>query len=287
VDHKYEPDVVVLNPKKSPIFEITGFEFSESNSHTATDDKGKGLSIRFPRVTRIRDDKKYKDATSLTELRVLVKTSRENPGAMMGKKRKASEDAKDAPVEKKKKTAPPKPKPKISDYKAKSDDAPKKKKRKLDSKATSPPKKKKKLAKDPRKKCRHGLKCYRRKLEHFEEYRHDDFVADEDYSFEPDFKIASVIRLEEWHDLQKVKKASLEEAAKQEETKMYDKVDEDFQLACKKAKQEYEEALKKLEAEKELAHAKANGDFRQEMDKLGKLWSLVEKKYDELNEDLS
>ncbi len=55
-----EPDWIVSNPKKSPIFEITGFEFSESKSHTATDWNGVGVSIRFPRVTKIRDDKKYK-----------------------------------------------------------------------------------------------------------------------------------------------------------------------------------------------------------------------------------
>eukprot|EP00492_Amphilonche_elongata_P002882 TRINITY_DN3163_c0_g1_i1.p1 TRINITY_DN3163_c0_g1~~TRINITY_DN3163_c0_g1_i1.p1 ORF type:complete len:155 (-),score=33.81 TRINITY_DN3163_c0_g1_i1:187-651(-) len=32
VNNKVEPDVIVLNPKKSPVFEITGFEFSESNT---------------------------------------------------------------------------------------------------------------------------------------------------------------------------------------------------------------------------------------------------------------
>ena len=71
-----EPDWIVKNPKKSPIFEISGFEFSNSKVHTATDEDGQGFSIRFPRITRIRDDKKYKDATSLSELRALIKVSR-------------------------------------------------------------------------------------------------------------------------------------------------------------------------------------------------------------------
>lgn len=60
------PDFVVKDPKKSPVWELTGAEFSKSDVHTAD-----GISIRFPRVTRIRDDKSWKEATSLQRLRVL------------------------------------------------------------------------------------------------------------------------------------------------------------------------------------------------------------------------
>merc|ERR1712154_241559 len=85
VTKSLEPDWIVRNPKKSPIFEITGFEFSESKVHTATDRNGKGFSIRFPRITKVRDDKKYKDATNILELRELIETSRNNPLEMREK----------------------------------------------------------------------------------------------------------------------------------------------------------------------------------------------------------
>lgn len=51
--------------QKAPVWEITGAEFSKSTTHTAA-----GISIRFPRVTRIRDDKDWKTANDLPHLRV-------------------------------------------------------------------------------------------------------------------------------------------------------------------------------------------------------------------------
>jgi len=281
VDNKYEPDVVVLNPKKAPIFEITGFEYSESSSHTATDDKGKGLSIRFPRVTRIRDDKKYKDATSLQELRVLVKTSRENPGALMGKKRKASDSG---PPKKKQKVDPPKkkavpkpkPKPKISDGGAK--------KRKLED---SKPKKKRKLAHDPRPKCKYGADCFRRNLEHFEQFRHENLVADDDIDFEPECKIASVMRLEEWFDLQKVMKTSLKETAIQTEGDARAQAEVEEIKARENAKAEYEKKLEDIKKAKESALKEINRKYRQSMDQIGKFFKRVEERYEEYNEELS
>lgn len=59
------PDFVVKDPKKAPIWEITGAEFTKSENHTAD-----GISIRFPRVTKIRDDKEWEGATNLDELKV-------------------------------------------------------------------------------------------------------------------------------------------------------------------------------------------------------------------------
>lgn len=47
------------------MWEITGAEFSKSEMHTAD-----GISIRFPRMTRIRDDKDWKSATNLHQLKV-------------------------------------------------------------------------------------------------------------------------------------------------------------------------------------------------------------------------
>lgn len=55
----------VLFIQKAPVWEITGAEFSKSNVHTAD-----GISIRFPRVTRIRDDKDWKTANDLPHLKV-------------------------------------------------------------------------------------------------------------------------------------------------------------------------------------------------------------------------
>jgi len=45
------------------VWEITGAEFSKSEAHTAN-----GISIRFPRCTRMREDKSWKEATDLTRL---------------------------------------------------------------------------------------------------------------------------------------------------------------------------------------------------------------------------
>ena len=66
------PDFVATNPKKMPVWEITGAEFSKADQHTAD-----GISIRFPRITRMRDDKTWETATSLEELKHLFKVSKE------------------------------------------------------------------------------------------------------------------------------------------------------------------------------------------------------------------
>jgi len=67
------PDFVVEDPKQSQVWEITGAEFSKSDIHSANK-----TSIRFPRVTRIRNDKNWETATTLKELCKLAKTSRES-----------------------------------------------------------------------------------------------------------------------------------------------------------------------------------------------------------------
>ena len=49
----------------SPVWEISGAEFSKADIHTAD-----GISIRFPRVVRVRDDKSWQEATNLDQLKV-------------------------------------------------------------------------------------------------------------------------------------------------------------------------------------------------------------------------
>ncbi|XP_055982820.1 DNA ligase 3 [Sorex fumeus] len=68
----YYPDFIVPDPKKAAVWEITGAEFSKSEAHTAD-----GISIRFPRCTRIRDDKDWKTATNLPQLKELYQLSKE------------------------------------------------------------------------------------------------------------------------------------------------------------------------------------------------------------------
>ncbi|KAJ8275861.1 hypothetical protein COCON_G00076130 [Conger conger] len=68
----YYPDFIIRDPEKAPVWEITGAEFSKSEMHTAD-----GISIRFPRCTRIRDDKDWKSATNLIQLKELYRVSKE------------------------------------------------------------------------------------------------------------------------------------------------------------------------------------------------------------------
>jgi DNA ligase-3 len=59
------PDFVVRDPKISPIWEIMGAEFSKAEVHTAD-----GISIRFPRIAKVRDDKTWENATDVPRLKV-------------------------------------------------------------------------------------------------------------------------------------------------------------------------------------------------------------------------
>ncbi|KAF6094604.1 DNA ligase 3 [Phyllostomus discolor] len=72
VNKIYYPDFIVPDPKRAAVWEITGAEFSKSEAHTAD-----GISIRFPRCTRIRDDKDWKSATNLPQLKELYQLSKE------------------------------------------------------------------------------------------------------------------------------------------------------------------------------------------------------------------
>ncbi|XP_068157392.1 DNA ligase 3 [Drosophila tropicalis] len=67
------PDVLAVDPQKMPVWEITGAEFTKSEAHTAA-----GVSIRFPRITRLRSDKTSKDANDLPHLLDLYEASKKN-----------------------------------------------------------------------------------------------------------------------------------------------------------------------------------------------------------------
>nr|XP_032818001.1 DNA ligase 3 [Petromyzon marinus]XP_032818002.1 DNA ligase 3 [Petromyzon marinus]XP_032818003.1 DNA ligase 3 [Petromyzon marinus] len=77
INKTYFPDFVIRDPKKAPVWEITGAEFSKAEAHSAD-----GISIRFPRCTRMRDDKDWRSATTLQQLKELFKKSKENSDVM-------------------------------------------------------------------------------------------------------------------------------------------------------------------------------------------------------------
>ncbi|KPJ02421.1 DNA ligase 3 [Papilio xuthus] len=98
------PDFIAKDPKNQPVWEITGTELTKANLHTAD-----GISVRFPRVTRIRDDKDWKTATNLNELKELYKTSKEKTDVSL--LNKLAQTANDEPPEKKFKVSPSKVSP--------------------------------------------------------------------------------------------------------------------------------------------------------------------------------
>ena len=65
------PDMLARDPKEMPVWEICGAEFSKSDAHTAD-----GISIRFPRIAKQRNDKTFKEATNLAELKCLYESSK-------------------------------------------------------------------------------------------------------------------------------------------------------------------------------------------------------------------
>ncbi|CAG9863673.1 unnamed protein product [Phyllotreta striolata] len=103
------PDFVARDPKNQPVWEVTGAEFTQHDIHTAD-----GISIRFPRVTKIRHDKDWQTATNLQELKLLYSNSKENPDVSIllkgiedsdRPKRKHEDSEVDSPSPKKKKIA--------------------------------------------------------------------------------------------------------------------------------------------------------------------------------------
>ncbi|CAG5046293.1 unnamed protein product [Parnassius apollo] len=97
------PDFIAKDPKNQPVWEITGTELTKANLHTAD-----GISVRFPRVTRIRDDKGWKTATNLEELKELYKTSKEKTDVSLLNNLAATAAEDDEPPPKKLKNSPAK-----------------------------------------------------------------------------------------------------------------------------------------------------------------------------------
>lgn len=118
----YYPDFIIRDPKSAPVWEITGAEFSKSEMHTAD-----GISIRFPRMTRIRDDKDWQTATNLHQLRELFRISKENcdfqvsagPSGAKEERSSSGGDSPPPPAAPPQASAPPKRKSNTSTPKAK------------------------------------------------------------------------------------------------------------------------------------------------------------------------
>jgi DNA ligase-1 len=70
IEKAMEPDVY-YEPKI--VIEVTGAEITRSPAHVAGKDRGKGYALRFPRFLRIRPDKGPREATTVKEVRELVK----------------------------------------------------------------------------------------------------------------------------------------------------------------------------------------------------------------------
>ncbi|XP_066922731.1 DNA ligase 3-like [Clytia hemisphaerica] len=177
VDRGLVPDYVIADPKNSQIWEITGAEFSQSSTHTAD-----GISIRFPRVTRIRNDKDWKTATSLKRLKVLYKESKETtdvemPSTSTNTTKAKTEKKSPKKIKEEDQTSPAKKEKKLKRKSEEStstlkneveEDSSKKKKKKDDDDDNDGTTTKQKKA------CTFGEKCYRTKNgEHMKEYSHE------------------------------------------------------------------------------------------------------------------
>ncbi|ABY65754.1 DNA ligase [Orgyia leucostigma nucleopolyhedrovirus] len=66
------PDYVAVDPKRMPVWQIIGSQLTKSNSHTPD-----GVSVRFPRVSSVREDKNWRTASTLQQIRVLYETSQQ------------------------------------------------------------------------------------------------------------------------------------------------------------------------------------------------------------------
>jgi DNA ligase-3 len=146
------PDFVAEDPKNSPVWEISGAEFSQSNVHTAD-----GISIRFPRVTKIRDDKDWETATSLSRLKVLYKTSKEATDVKIPSSKSGGISSADSDNQEPMDTAGG-----VGDVVSDDDDD-----------APPPPKKKKKPV------CKYGVNCYQKNPDHLMNYSHPDREEEE------------------------------------------------------------------------------------------------------------
>jgi DNA ligase-3 len=105
-----------------PVWEITGAEFTNQGVHTAN-----GISIRFPRVTRIREDKDWETATNFRELQELFKKSAESIDYSLllssSSHKRSADDASDGSRSDYKQSSSPKKKKDIGRHKKYSDNS--------------------------------------------------------------------------------------------------------------------------------------------------------------------
>ncbi|EDV23892.1 uncharacterized protein TRIADDRAFT_57566 [Trichoplax adhaerens] len=144
------PDFIVTDPKTAPVWEITGAEFSQSTVHTAD-----GISIRFPRVTRIRDDKDWTNATNLDRLKTLYENSKDASDiadSLLGVKKEVDDEGECSSSSSPDKTVT---------RKRKVEELEKEKTTIADNKV---------ISKIP---CKYGPNCYRKNGEHLANYSHN------------------------------------------------------------------------------------------------------------------
>ena len=73
VTGQHRPHYVVTDPTKSVVWEVIGTEFTKNSAGQGSTS---GVSIRFPRLVRERDDKGIADANALSDLKALLALSR-------------------------------------------------------------------------------------------------------------------------------------------------------------------------------------------------------------------
>ncbi|EJD74156.1 DNA ligase [Loa loa] len=158
------PDFIVIDPKESPVWEIAGAEFTRSDNHTAS-----GISIRFPRVIKIRDDKNWETATSLQELERLFELSKpktdiestiDDTIPLYAASKNDAKDGKVLTARKRKRdavTENPKNDEEVAADNVKEDGA------------DSDEEVERKKAKIP---CKYGAQCYRKNVEHRKQFEH-------------------------------------------------------------------------------------------------------------------
>lgn len=71
IDRSLIPNALAIDPFEMPVVEVMAAEFTDSDVHTAN-----SISMRFPRIVKIRDDKSPKEATTLKELMHLYEESK-------------------------------------------------------------------------------------------------------------------------------------------------------------------------------------------------------------------
>nr|XP_012555297.2 DNA ligase 3 isoform X1 [Hydra vulgaris]XP_047138476.1 DNA ligase 3 isoform X1 [Hydra vulgaris] len=164
VNRSLIPDFVAVDPKTSPVWEITGAEFSQSTTHTAA-----GISIRFPRVTKVRSDKNWKSATNLSQLQKLYNESKKTTDVDLAGQSSFIQSETLVSVESVSSslTNPPS---KESESSRKRKTPSESNKNMLSKKKT--PSNEEATVESEKPVCQYGSNCYRKNKEHFKEFSH-------------------------------------------------------------------------------------------------------------------